>query len=79
MIFCGLFQQRAPEYYAEMFMNICQNFLIADDDLRKELEVLLAITRRMGGGTRALAPPPKPTVGVLRQPPPRAPATPPFD
>jgi len=49
LLFCCIFRQHAPKYYPDMFMNICQNFLIADDQLRQEIEVLLSITRKMVG------------------------------
>ena len=31
LIFQCLFDQSGIKYYPEMFINICQNFLIADD------------------------------------------------
>lgn len=47
LVFCCLFSHQAPEYHAEMFMNMCQNFLIADEELRNELETLINITKQV--------------------------------
>ena len=39
------FDAKYINYYPEMFINICQNFLTADLQLRKDFEVLLRIAR----------------------------------
>ena len=43
LLFQCAFKQHGLKYYPEMFINICQNFLIADDNLRSEIELLLQI------------------------------------
>ena len=45
LIFQCLFGEYSPAYLPHMFMCICQNFLIADETLRNEIEVLLSITK----------------------------------
>lgn len=42
-----LYKQYTPEHFPIMFLNICQNFLIADEQLRKEVETLLDITKQV--------------------------------
>lgn len=43
LIFQCAFKKNGLKYYPEMFINICQNFIIADDELRGEIEYLLSI------------------------------------
>lgn len=50
LIFKCLFEQHVPDYTYEMFANICQNFLVADDALRREFDLLLEIIRNMYKG-----------------------------
>jgi len=47
LIFQCLFRKYSPHYSYEMFMNICQNFLVADDQLRQEFDHLLDIISHM--------------------------------
>ena len=61
LIFQCLFSQNGLKYYPEMFINICQNFLIADDQLRNEIENLLSITSKMQSGSPLFAPKRAPT------------------
>jgi len=44
-----LFREHCPEYFPEMFMNVSQNFLLADETLRSDVDVLLDITGQMAG------------------------------
>lgn len=43
------FNGKYIKYYPEMFINICQNFLTADLQLRKDIEVLLSISKKLKG------------------------------
>ena len=45
VIFSVLYRDHSPEYFPEMFMNVCQNFLFADESLRADLSILLDITK----------------------------------
>lgn len=45
LVFQCLLHEYSPSYLPHMFMCICQNFLIADEILKKEIDVLLGITR----------------------------------
>lgn len=43
LIFWSLHEE--PEFLPQMFVNVCQKMLIAEKDLRKEIESLLASGR----------------------------------
>ena len=47
IIFQCFFQKNAPIYTYDMFINICQNFLISDDKLTREIDELLYIIKNM--------------------------------
>lgn len=49
LILVVLFREYSPDYFPEMFMNVCQNFLLADESLRADLNILLGITKQMAG------------------------------
>lgn len=45
VIFSVLYRDQSPDYFPEMFMNVSQNFLFADESLRSDLTILLDITK----------------------------------
>lgn len=47
IIFQCLFQKNVPQYTYDMFINICQNFLVSDEKLIREIDELLDIIKNM--------------------------------
>ena len=43
-----IFESLYVKYYPEMFINICQNFLLADQELRSDINILLQIAAQIG-------------------------------
>lgn len=54
VIFTVLYRDHSPEYFPEMFMNVCQNFLFADESLRADITILLEITKQMAGNQHVM-------------------------
>jgi len=48
IIFQCIFDSLYVKYYPEMFINICQNFLLADQELRSDINILLQIAAQIG-------------------------------
>lgn len=53
-MFVVLYRMKCPEYFAEMFTNVCQNFLVADRTLRADIDVLLDITKQLSGNEKVI-------------------------
>lgn len=47
------FMGKYIKYYPEMFINICHNFLLADQQLRRDIELLLEIAEQVNHFNRA--------------------------
>ena len=52
LVFTVLYNDSSPIYFPEMFMNVCQNFLYADELLSNDFKELLDITKRMSSNLK---------------------------
>lgn len=54
IIFEVIYDKHSPVYLPKMLMNICFKFLMADEVLKSDLELLLQITANVNNNSRVI-------------------------